>query len=104
LIALNKAGWVAWKSPTAKLKLSNGRWFHSGMNGLPDISAIIPPDGRLLLVECKTENDDVRPAQDEFMELAGRNGAFCVVVKDAGQLRWIISKLRMNPELKAEDL
>src|ERR1700687_880939 len=102
--ALLDSGWVHWRSQSGSFRAVGGGWFRTGVKGLADICAIIPPDGRLLLVECKTEKGKVSKDQEIFLTAAGEHGAFCVVVKDAGQLRWVIQRLKQNPKLKVSEL
>jgi hypothetical protein len=103
-VVLLDAGWVHWRSQVGSFRSGSGAWFRTGVKGLPDLCAIIPPRGRLLMVECKKKTGKVSEAQDRFLCLAADQGAFCVVVRDPGQLRWIIHELKKNPELQVEDL
>lgn len=102
--ALREAGWVCWRSQVGSFRSGSGAWFRTGTKGLADLCAIIPPNGRLLLVECKTETGRLSKDQDQFLTTAGEQGAFCVVLEDVIHLKWIIQRLKQNPELKVEDL
>lgn len=102
--AIKDAGWICWRSQVGSFRSGSGAWFRTGTKGLADLCAIIPPDGRLLLVECKKPDGKLSKEQDQFLSTAGEQGAFCVVVDEAIQLRWVIQRLKENPELKTEDL
>lgn len=101
---LLNAGLVHWRSQSGSFRAVSGAWFRTGAVGLPDICAIIPPRGRLLLVECKQATGRLSHAQCTFMDRAGRNGAFCVVIRDSSELKWVIERLMENPDLKPEEL
>jgi hypothetical protein len=101
---LMNAGWVHWRSQSGMYRAVGGGWIRNGVVGLPDICAIIPPIGRLLMIECKTKKGKLSDNQDRFLTVAAQHGAFCVVVRDSSELMWVIDRLMENPELKAEDL
>lgn len=102
--ALRDAGWICWRSQTGYFRGAGGGFYPTGVKGLADLCAIIPPHGRLLLVECKTVKGRLSIDQDQFLSVAGQQGAFCVVVDEAIQLKWVIERLKKNPELKPENL
>lgn len=95
---------VHWRSQSGSFQTKKGGWFRTGVKGLADLCAILPPDGRLLMVECKTVDGRLSPDQERFLDVAGRQGAFCVVVRDARSLAWVIGELKKRPAMKAEDL
>jgi VRR-NUC domain len=66
----------------------------TGRSGLPDITAVLPPKGRLLLLECKAGNDKVREHQEKFMVVAGQQGACCAVLRSLADLESLIGVLR----------
>lgn len=101
---LDDAGLVSWRSQSGSFRTAGGAWFRTGVVGLADLCAILPPRGRLLMVECKRETGKLSAAQRSFLEVAGQQGAFCVVVRDPEDLRWVLKRLREDPDLKAEDL
>jgi hypothetical protein len=98
------AGWVHWRSQSGSFRTVGGGWFRTGVKGLPDLCAIIPPKGRLLMVECKKSGGKLSKDQERFLDFAGQQGAFCVVVEDSSELMWVIERLMENPELKVEEL
>lgn len=103
-VALHDAGWVHWRSQSGSFRTVGGGWFRTGVVGLADLCAIIPPCGRLLMVECKRESGRLSVAQSRFLDVAAKQGAFCVVIRDPDDLKWVISRLKANPDLKPEDL
>lgn len=72
----------AWRQNTAGIPLPQGGFRPAGKTGLPDIMAILPPDGKFLGIEVKTGRDRLRPEQEGFIRNAGLMGAEVLVVKD----------------------
>lgn len=101
---LFEAGLVHWRSQSGSFRTVGGGWFRTGVKGLPDLCAIIPPKGRLLMIECKTKNGKLSDAQDRFLDIASSQGAFCVVIRNPNELAWVIDRLTENPELKPNEL
>ena len=54
LVALSRAGALAWKNHTGVARSFSGNVIRFGLNGSADILAVIPPHGRLAAIECKT--------------------------------------------------
>ena len=71
----------AWRQNTAGIPLPQGGFRPSGKTGLPDIFAIVPPEGKFLGIEVKTTKDRLRPAQEGFIANAAKMGATVLVVK-----------------------
>lgn len=55
--------------------------------GWPDLTGCLPPDGRLLAVECKTARDELRPEQTEVLERLSAAGALVCVPRSVDDLR-----------------
>ena len=47
---------------------------------------ILPPDGQLLAVECKTEKGKLSPEQNEFLERVETSGGLALVVRSLNDL------------------
>jgi VRR-NUC domain len=101
---LMNVGWVHWRSQSGSFRTTRGGWFRTGVKGLADLCAIIPPRGRLMMIECKKEGGRLSDDQDRFLEWCGSQGALCVVIRDSSDLMWVIDRLMENPDLKAEEL
>lgn len=56
-----------------------------GESGLPDIVVVVPPGGRLLGLECKSEKGRLRPDQIAFKSRAEAVGAHYTVVRTLTQ-------------------
>lgn len=82
---LKSAGLLHWRQNSGTLVMGKYR-ITLGMKGLPDIIVVIPPDGRFLGLEVKSETGKWRPAQKEFAaKLESSGGRYEIVrsLKDA---------------------
>lgn len=83
LIALSKAGVMAWRQNTGALKDSNGRIVSFGLcKGSSDIIGIAP-GGIFIAIECKTANGRIRPEQQTFIDNIRRMGGRAGVARSA---------------------
>jgi hypothetical protein len=64
--------------------------------GFGDIAAALPPEGRLLLIDCKTGNASRSPEQITLHEKFETAGALCVVIRNATELLPIIKRSRWS--------
>jgi len=81
-------GIFAWRQNTTGVVNPKTASYRSAPKvGIPDILAIMPPDGRLLCVEVKTGKDRLRPEQTGFLATASAKGAYCIVAKDIDQFK-----------------
>lgn len=51
------------------------------MTGIPDIQAVLPPNGRSLGIEVKTGRDKIRPEQAAFHANVRRCGGAIIIAK-----------------------
>ena len=70
----------AWRQNVAGIPLPQGGFRPGGKKGVSDILAILPPNGRLLCLEVKTEKDRLRPEQLGFRQNVERMGGLYLVV------------------------
>lgn len=83
LIALSKAGFMAWRQNTGALKDSNGRIVSFGLcKGSSDIIGIAP-GGIFIAIECKASNGRIRPEQQTFIDNIRRMGGRAGVARSA---------------------
>lgn len=59
---------------------------NTAQHGLADVMGCLPPDGQLLLVECKSGRARRSPAQVQLNERFAAAGAICLVVRDLRDL------------------
>lgn len=86
LVALSRAGVLAWKNHTGMGVSLSGNPIKFGLVGSSDILGVIPPDGRFLGVEVKTGTGKQRKRQGKFeTAVASRGGLYIVArsVEDA---------------------
>lgn len=83
LIAISKAGGIAWRNNTGVLPDKNGRPIRFGLTpGSSDIIAIAP-DGVFVAVECKTATGRTTDKQDRFMAAVRSKGGRAGVARCA---------------------
>jgi hypothetical protein len=76
--ALSDIGVLVWKNNT------DNRNLHSGLGiGCPDLVCVVPPFGRLLLIEVKSQRpgSKVTEEQTRWMNTAALYGAYCGVAR-----------------------
>jgi hypothetical protein len=57
------------------------------INGVADIIGLLPPAGRFLAVECKSDRGRQSPAQKEFHAMTERSGGLYVLARGVEDLR-----------------
>lgn len=83
LMALSKAGCLAWRNDTGALQLDTGRLIRYGLcKGSADIIAIAP-DGVFVAVECKTPNGRTTEEQGRFLAAVRAKGGRAGVARCA---------------------
>lgn len=80
----------AWRANTGAVTKTNAagrkRFIRFGTPGQADILAILPPRGRLLAIECKSQRGRVSADQEAFLQMVRDAGGLTVVVRDASEL------------------
>jgi hypothetical protein len=70
----------------------------ASINGISDILACLPPDGRLLAVEVKQPGRRVTPHQQAFLAAVCAAGGLALVVDDVRQLEAALVGGQPHPE------
>lgn len=73
---------LAWRQNNGLIPIGNNSFKAAMVKGLPDIIAIMPPDGRFLGIEVKTGKDVVSPSQEAFRQHTELMGGTVMIVKD----------------------
>lgn len=93
LMALSKAGVMAWRQNTGALKDSNGRLVQYGLcKGSSDIIGI-GSDGVFIAIEVKALGGKIRPEQQTFIDNIRRMGGRAGVARSADEA------VRIAPDL-----
>ena len=97
LEALHAAGIIAFRVHSGRVKVKRG-WMHLAPEGTPDIVAIVPPHGRFLGLEVKTDEGTERDGQLEFAKGARRHGAAVCTVRSPREAvaAWQAAKMRQG--------
>lgn len=96
LLALSKAGAVAWRNDTGAYRTPDGRLVRYGLcKGSADIIGIAP-DGRFLAVECKTSTARTTAEQDNFLAAVRAAGGRAGVARSSDQAV-LIATGRLDP-------
>lgn len=82
LDALAAAGAHATRVHAGKVKVRGG-WMQLAPEGTADIHVTVPPRGRTLWLEVKTEDGELRPAQITWANTQRRLGALVQTVRTA---------------------
>ena len=83
---LDRVGIYHWRNSTGAVRIAPGRFIRFGKVGSSDILAILPPNGRLLCVECKAKGGRLSPEQKQFLDDASSLGCLAIVVRDWREL------------------
>jgi len=83
---LDRIGVYHWRNSTGAVLIRPGRFMQFGKVGSSDILAVLPPNGRLLCVECKSKRGVLSPEQIQFLADVRELGAFAIVVHDWKEL------------------
>ena len=100
-----KAGWISWRNMAGMFRSASGAWVNlTGNANMPDLAALIPVSGRLMMCECKRPiGGELSLGQRTMLERAASQGAFCVVISDPNTLQAIVSGLTERPEATVQD-
>jgi hypothetical protein len=85
----------SWRNNTGAAAVGTGgkaRFIRFGKKGSADIFGVLPPDGRFLAVECKTETGRLSEDQEEFLDMINRNGGLGIVVRSIDELQEQVSR------------
>lgn len=67
-IKLSEIGFAVFRANVGKIKLSDGRWFDTGLpKGFSDLFAV--KDGKIYFIEVKKPGGKIRPEQESFIEM-----------------------------------
>lgn len=91
-LELSKLGYCVFRINSGKIKMTDGRWFDTGVpKGFSDLIAI--KDGKISFIEVKTETGRPSEEQKKFIEIMkniyGCNAGIARSVEDA---IWIINQ------------
>lgn len=93
LEAFWRIGVRAWRTQAGKVKV-RGAWMQLGPPGLPDITVIVPPNGRFLGLEVKAAKGKLRPAQVAWAEGCKRDGSAIATVRSVDDALWAYTQAR----------
>lgn len=66
-LKLSEIGFAVFRANVGKIKLSDGRWFDTGLpKGFSDLFAV--KDGKIYFIEVKKPGGKIRPEQTTFIE------------------------------------
>nr|DAL33546.1 MAG TPA_asm: Nuclease [Caudoviricetes sp.] len=78
--AVSARGCMVFRANVGKFKLSDGRWFDTGLpKGHPDLYGFMPQTGRAFYIECKVKPNKPTPEQEQFIKTAQNLGALACV-------------------------
>lgn len=77
---LTETGLLHWRQQSGMIMVGR-RAVRMGVEGLPDIVVVVPPNGRLLGLEVKSANGSLRPAQKVIRDKMTSVGAVYRVVR-----------------------
>lgn len=89
----------AWRNNTGAVVAENKgkkRFFRFGLVGSADILAILPPNGRLLAIECKREGNVPTEAQRRFLEQIKASGGLATVVYSLADVEEALKDLKFS--------
>ncbi|MBF8970183.1 VRR-NUC domain-containing protein [Streptococcus sp. NLN76] len=80
-VALSEAGHLVFRANVGKVRMSDGRWFDTGLpKGFSDLFGF-RSDGQIFFIEVKNLKGRVRPEQKIFLERAKSQGALAGVAR-----------------------
>lgn len=82
---LHTKGIMAWRNNTGGVKV-NKRFVRFGQPGSADILGILPPEGRLLAVECKVGRNELTELQRDWLQRVASSGGLALVVYSLDEL------------------
>ena len=88
-LELSKLGYCVFRTNVGKIKLSDGRWFDTGLpKGFSDL--IVIKDGKITFIEVKTQSGKPTKEQEQFLSIMtnkyGCKAGICRSVQDAIKL------------------
>jgi hypothetical protein len=81
---------VVWRQNSGATKIGDRFFRSASLNGISDILAVMPPRGRLLAAECKSEKGRLRDSQEEFLARVRAVGGVSGVVRTLDDLDALI--------------
>ena len=73
-VELSKHGFISFRTNVGKIRMSDGRWFDTGLpKGFSDIFAI-SPNGQAVFIECKVRPNKPTKEQEAFITVMRRQG------------------------------
>lgn len=92
LEALRAIGCLAWRQNVGALQLE-GRTVFFGVRGMSDILSVIPPSGRLLAVEVKSDRGQLTLEQQAFLATVGAAGGVALVARSVDDVIPVVLRL-----------
>lgn len=84
-----------WRNNTGQIKDSRGVPVTFGLcKGSSDLIGIVAPHGRLLAIECKSPDGQVRPEQVMFIELVRKFGGVAGVARSVDEALELVKEAR----------
>lgn len=91
-LELTKLGYTAFRANVGKVKLSDGRWFDTGLpKGFSDLFAV--KDGKIYFLEVKVKPNTPTPEQINFIEQMRKKGCIAGVVYSADEAVMLCSTI-----------
>ena len=88
---LTQNGFTSFRVNVGKFKLSDGRWFDTGVpKGFSDIFAV--KDGRAYFFEVKTSSGKASKEQLKFIENMKKQGCIAEIVRSVDDVERILKK------------
>ena len=89
----------AWRMNSGAYKSITGTFIRYGNKGMADIIAILPPDGRWLAIEVKSEKGYLTEAQRDFALTIEKAGGISMVARSVEDVcKYIVN--RQSPLIK----
>ncbi len=88
---LKVSGILHWRQNSGTMFFGSRR-IRLGEEGLPDIIVIVPPTGRFLGLEVKSEKGTLRESQEKFRDRLAQNGGRYYVVRTLQQAMETVAK------------
>jgi hypothetical protein len=71
----------AWSNPSGAVKIRPGKFMSFGKKGSADIIGLLPPDGKFLAIETKSEHGRLSPEQRQFLADIKALGGLAIVAR-----------------------
>ncbi len=90
-VALSETGNLVFRANVGKVRMSDGRWFDTGLpKGFSDLFGF-RSDGQIFFIEVKNQKGRVRPEQKIFLERAKSQGALAGVARSVEDALGIVN-------------